>query len=471
MDKPTLLIVDDEPSTRTGLRDALEDKFDVYIAEDAPTAKELLKAQQFDILLTDLRLPQEDGIKLLEFAKSLKKPPVCILMTAYGSEDVAVEAMKRGADDYISKGRLNIDELEIRIKRALRAKNIEDENLNLKRALDYQFGIENLIGESPQMREIFDIIKQVAPTEATVLIQGESGTGKELVAKAIHQLSRRSHKPLVVVHCAALSPTLLESELFGHEKGSFTGAFERRIGRFEEAHGGTLFLDEIGEIDQTIQVKLLRFLGERTFERVGSNKTIESDVRLITATNRNLLEMVRLGKFREDLFYRLRVVEINLPPLRERKMDIPLLAAKFIKEFSIKNNKTVVHIDDSAMKLLLDYPWPGNVRELKTAIEHAVVFCKGDTITARDLPLFIRQPQLTQQTVPPAPTTPTKNLTDTNQTQKNQLSNFTLKDAQKQLIINTLRQFNGNRTRAAQHLGISRRTLHRKLNQFNIRDI
>ncbi|MGB9602382.1 MAG: sigma-54-dependent transcriptional regulator, partial [Limisphaerales bacterium] len=396
MDKPTLLIVDDEPSTRTGLRDALEDKFDVYIAEDAPTAKELLKAQQFDILLTDLRLPQEDGIKLLEFAKSLKKPPVCILMTAYGSEDVAVEAMKRGADDYISKGRLNIDELEIRIKRALRAKNIEDENLNLKRALDYQFGIENLIGESPQMREIFDIIKQVAPTEATVLIQGESGTGKELVAKAIHQLSRRSHKPLVVVHCAALSPTLLESELFGHEKGSFTGAFERRIGRFEEAHGGTLFLDEIGEIDQTIQVKLLRFLGERTFERVGSNKTIESDVRLITATNRNLLEMVRLGKFREDLFYRLRVVEINLPPLRERKMDIPLLAAKFIKEFSIKNNKTVVHIDDSAMKLLLDYPWPGNVRELKTAIEHAVVFCKGDTITARDLPLFIRQPQLTQ---------------------------------------------------------------------------
>ncbi|MGC8743401.1 MAG: sigma-54-dependent transcriptional regulator [Verrucomicrobiia bacterium] len=471
MDKPTLLIVDDEASTRTGLRDALEDKFDVYIAEDSATAKQLLKEQQFDALLTDLRLPQEDGIKLLEFAKTLKKPPVCILMTAYGSEDVAVEAMKRGADDYISKGKLNIDELEIRIKRALRAKNLEDENISLQKELDLRFGIENLIGESPQMREVFDIIKQVAPTEATVLIQGESGTGKELVARAIHQLSRRARKPLVIVHCAALSPTLLESELFGHEKGAFTGAFERRIGRFEEANGGTLFLDEIGEIDQTLQVKLLRFLGEHTFERVGSNKTIESDVRLITATNRDLFEMVRQGKFREDLFYRLRVVEIHLPPLRERKMDIPLLAAKFIKEFAIKNNKIVTGIDDSAQKLLLDYHWPGNVRELRTAIEHAVVFCKGETITARDLPLFIRQPQVIQQ---PASLNPSINDRTSALVGKEIVqptASLTIKEAEKQLIINTLKQFNGNRTRAAKHLGISRRTLHRKLNEFNIRDI
>ena len=248
MDKPTLLIVDDEVPTRSGLRDALEDRFDIYVAEDAATAKELLKEQQFDALLTDLRLPQEDGIKLIEFAKSLKKPPICILMTAYGSEDVAVEAMKRGADDYISKGRLQIDELEIRIEKALRSKHLESENIKLRSELDSRFGLENIIGESPKMREIFDIIRQVAPTEATVLIYGESGTGKELVARAIHQLSPRSHRPLVIVHCAALSPTLLESELFGHEKGAFTGAFERRIGRFEEANGGTLFLDEIGEL-------------------------------------------------------------------------------------------------------------------------------------------------------------------------------------------------------------------------------
>ncbi|HON06882.1 MAG TPA: sigma-54 dependent transcriptional regulator [Verrucomicrobiota bacterium] len=463
MDKPTLLIVDDEVPTRSGLRDALEDRFDIYVAEDAATAKELLKEQQFDALLTDLRLPQEDGIKLIEFAKSLKKPPICILMTAYGSEDVAVEAMKRGADDYISKGRLQIDELEIRIEKALRSKHLESENIKLRSELDSRFGLENIIGESPKMREIFDIIRQVAPTEATVLIYGESGTGKELVARAIHQLSPRSHRPLVIVHCAALSPTLLESELFGHEKGAFTGAFERRIGRFEEANGGTLFLDEIGEIDPAIQVKLLRFLGEHSFERVGSNKTIKSDVRIIAATNRNLYEMVKKGTFREDLYYRLRVVEINLPPLREKKIDIPLLAANFIKEFAIKNGKVVTGINDEAMEYLLKYDWPGNVRELRTTIEHAVVFCKGDTITARDLPLFIRQPNRPEIT------------SDSNTSTKPQInapdSPLTIKEAEKQLIINALNECGGNRTLAAKRIGISRRTLHRKLKEYDIKDI
>ena len=301
MTTPTLLIVDDEKTTREGLRDALQDRFDVYLAADAKTAMDLLEEEHFDVLLTDFRLPNEDGMKLIVRAKSLPKPPVCILMTAYGSEEVAVEAMKRGADDYIAKGRLQIDELEMRINRALRQQNLEVENVSLRQQLDTKFRAENVIGESPAMREVLEIVQQVAPARTTVLLQGESGTGKELIAKVIHQLSPRSRQPMVTVHCAALAPTLLESELFGHEKGAFTGAHERRVGRFEQAQGGTLFLDEIGEIDATVQIKLLRFLGERTFERVGSNKTLTADVRLIAATNKNLEELVAAGTFREDL--------------------------------------------------------------------------------------------------------------------------------------------------------------------------
>ncbi len=317
--KPALLIVDDEKTTRDGLRAALEERYDVYVAEDAKAAMELLERENFDVMLTDFRLPNEDGMKLIARAKSLSKPPICILMTAYGSEELAVDAMKRGADDYIAKGRLQIDELEMRIARALKHQTLEVENVLLRQQLDSKFGLENIIGESPVMKEIFEIVQQVAPTRATVLLGGESGTGKELVAKAIHQLSPRAKQPFVTVHCAALAPTLLESELFGHEKGAFTGAHEKRIGRFEQAQGGTLFLDEIGEIDATIQVKLLRFLGERTFERVGSNKTLTADVRLVAATNKNLEELAKAGKFREDLFFRLRVVEIQLPPLCWRR--------------------------------------------------------------------------------------------------------------------------------------------------------
>ena len=321
-----LLIVDDEKTTRDGLRAALEEHYDVYVAEDAKSATELLEREHFAVLLTDFRLPNEDGMKLIARAKSLSRPPICILMTAYGSEELAVEAMKRGADDYIAKGRLQIEELELRIARALRQQNLESENANLRRQLETRFGMENIVGESVDMKEVFELVRQVAPMRTTVLLQGESGTGKELVARAIHQLSPRQQQPLVTVHCAALPPALLESELFGHEKGGGGGGgvygrrawLERRVGRFEQAQGGTLFLDEIGEIDATIQVKLLRFLGERTFERVGSNKTLTADVRLIAATNRNLEEMVKAGTFREDLFFRLRVVEIHLPPLRER---------------------------------------------------------------------------------------------------------------------------------------------------------
>ena len=449
-EKPTLLIVDDEKPTREGLRAALEERYEVYIAEDAKTAMDLLENENFDVMLTDYRLPNEDGLKLIARAKSLPKPPVCILMTAYGSEEIAVEAMKRGADDYIAKGRLQIDELEMRIARALKQQNLEVENVSLRKQLDSKFGLENIIGQSAVMKEIFEVVQQVAPTRATVLVTGESGTGKELIAKALHQLSPRARQPFVTVHCAALAPTLLESELFGHERGAFTGAHERRIGRFELAQGGTLFLDEIGEIDQTIQVKLLRFLGERTFERVGSNKTLSADVRLVAATNKNLEELVKAGKFREDLFFRLRVVEIELPPLRDRAGDIPLLAQSFLREFAKENGKPVNDFTADALEALMNFAWPGNVRELRTAIEHAVVLCRGERISLRDLPASVRG---------------SASVSDTKLLQGKDL---TVKDAEKQLIMRALKETDGNRTRAAQKIGMSRRTFHRKLHEYHL---
>jgi two-component system, NtrC family, response regulator AtoC len=447
--KPTLLIVDDEKATREGLRAALEERYDVYIAEDAKAAMNLLESENFDVMLTDFRLPNEDGMKLIARAKSLSRPPICILMTAYGSEELAVDAMKRGADDYIAKGRLQIDELEMRIARALKNQKLETENVSLRKQLDSKFGLENIIGESPAMKEVFEIVQQVAPTRATVLVGGESGTGKELIAKAIHQLSPRAKQPFVTVHCAALAPTLLESELFGHERGAFTGAHEKRIGRFEQAQGGTLFLDEIGEIDATIQVKLLRFLGERTFERVGSNKTLSADLRLVAATNKNLEELVKAGTFREDLFFRLRVVEINLPPLRERAGDIPLLARKFLQEFAKENHKPVNDFTADALEWLMNYSWPGNVRELRTAMEHAVVLCRGEKISARDLP---RQISIGAKT----------------ETQLLQQNDLTVKEAEKQLIVRALKETNGNRTQAAKKIGMSRRTFHRKLHTYHL---
>jgi len=295
------------------------------------------------------------------------------------------------------------------------------------------------------------VVQQVAPARATVLLTGESGTGKELVAKAIHQLSPRARQPFVAVHCAALAPTLLESELFGHEKGAFTGAHERRIGRFEQAQGGTLFLDEIGEIDATVQVKLLRFLGERTFERVGSSKTLTADVRLIAATNRDLEDLVRSGRFREDLFFRLRVVEIRLPPLRERAGDIPLLARKFLFEFARENSKPVNDFTADALEWLMHYSWPGNVRELRTAIEHAVVLCRGEKISARDLPAPVRAGGAA---APPAAALARNDLT--------------VKEAEKLLIMRALKETDGNRTLAARKIGMSRRTFHRKLHLYHL---
>jgi two-component system, NtrC family, response regulator AtoC len=455
MSKPTLLIVDDEKPTREGLRAALEGRYDVYIAEDAATARGLLEAEHFDVLLTDFRLPNEDGMKLIARAKSLPKPPVCILMTAYGSEELAVQAMKSGADDYIAKGRLQIDELEMRIARVLRQQKLEVENVSLRQQLDTKFGLENIIGQSPGMVEVFDVVRQVAPSRASVLITGESGTGKELIAKAIHSLSPRSRQPLVAVHCAGLPPTLIESELFGHEKGAFTGAHERRIGRVEQAEGGTLFLDEIGEIDSTIQVKLLRFLGERTFERVGSTKTLTADVRLIAATNKRLEDLVKGGTFREDLYYRLNVVRIELPPLRGRRNDIPLLAQAFMREAARENDKAVKEITSDAMERLANYNWPGNVRELRSAIERAVVLSRTDKISSRDLPPEVRGETSSGGASP---------------SQVVAQGEITMKDAEKQLIARALKEAGGSRTEAAKKLGMSRRTLHRKLHAYHLEE-
>ena len=455
---PNLLIVDDEKPTRDGLRSALEDRYEVYVAEDSASAIELLESETFDVLLTDFRLPNnEDGMKLIGRAKTLPKQPICILMTAYGSEELAVEALKHGADDYLAKGRMQIDELETRIARALRLRSLESENQTLKQQLNKKFGLENIIGESEPMQRVMDIVRQVAPARATVLIQGESGTGKELLAKAIHQLSPRSVKPMVTVHCAALSPTLLESELFGHEKGAFTGAHERRIGRFEQAEGGTLFLDEIGEVDETTQVKLLRFLGERSFERVGGNKTLSADVRVVAATNKNLKELVGRGEFREDLYFRLNVVELWAPPLRDRLNDVPLLALNFLSEFAIENTKAITDFTAEALEAMIRYNWPGNVRELRTAVEHAVVLSKSEMIQLTDLPHSVQSRGVIQSEV--------------------QLNHpiiekgVTLEEAEKQLIVRTIKECRGNRTAAAKKVGISRRTLHRKLHRYGLEGI
>jgi len=451
--KPTILIVDDEKHTREGLRVSLEDNFEVYIAADINGAMNVLGADTIDLMVTDLRLGGEDGMKLIDRALQLPHPPICIMMTAYGSVDTAVEAMKHGAYDFVTKP-INIDQLELRINRALKSRAVEKENVELKQQIEKRFGLENLIGESPVMYEIFDTIRQVAPTRATVMIQGESGTGKELVAHAIHNLSNRVKSKFIAVHCAALSPQLLESELFGHERGAFTGAMEKRIGRFEQANGGTLFLDEIGEIDANTQVKILRALDPGVFERVGGNQQISVDVRVVTATNKNLEKMVAEGKFREDLFYRLNVVQITLPPLRERKEDIPLLVNAFLNSFAKENGKPVRELTFDAMQSILNYDWPGNVRELRTAIEHGVVMANGQKISLRDLPMPLRRGTAEQGSLASA-----RFLVQQGQ-------HLNLHETEHRLMMRALDECEGNVTEAAKKLGISRRTLHRKLNQL-----
>jgi len=460
----TVLIVDDEKPTRDGLRMSREDEFDLYVAANIAEALGVLKNETVDVMATDLRLGAENGMDLIEKALGRSKPPVCILMTAYGSVDVAVEAMKKGAYDYVSKP-LNIDELELVIKRAIRSRSVEYENIALKAQVDERFGIENIIGQSTAMKPVFDTIRQVAPSRATVLIEGESGTGKELVGRAIHNLSGRPKSKLVTVHCAALSEQLLESELFGHERGAFTGATERRIGRFEEADGGTLFLDEIGEIDSNTQVKLLRAIGERTIERLGSNKPIKVDVRVVAATNKNLTRMVEEGTFRDDLFFRLNVVSITMPPLRERKEDIVLLVSAFLKEFSEENGKGAMELTGEALQTLIDYDWPGNVRELRTAIEHGVVMCNGVKVGLRHLPHFLKDNSLSGL----------RRVSDPGGSDdENSMSagwsdeDLNIAKMEERLIQLALERTDDNRTEAARLLGISRRTMQRKLREMGL---
>jgi two-component system response regulator AtoC len=453
---PTLLIVDDEKSTRDGLRGALEDDFDVYTAAGSAEAMAILKSEPVQLLLTDLRLGGESGMELLESALALPDPPVAVMMTAYGSVDTAVEAMRRGAWHFVTKP-LNLDEVEMLLKRALRSRTLETENKQLTQQIGKSHKLDRLIGKSAEITRVSDLIRQVAPTRATILIEGESGTGKEVVAGLLHHLSGRPAARLVTVHCAALSSQLLESELFGHEKGAFTGAAQRRIGRFEQADGGTLFLDEIGEIDATTQIKLLRALSERTIERVGSNTPVKVDVRVIAATNRNLREMVDRGEFREDLFFRLNVVSIRMPPLRARREDIVLLAGAFLQEFARENERPVKPLTDAALRLLLDYPWPGNVRELRTAIEHGVVMSNDAEIDVRHLPQFL----LSERPATAYPHGSTPHSPDP-------APEFNLHALETHAIRAALVSARGNRTQAAELLGVSRRTLQRKLKELGI---
>ena len=456
--KHSVLIVDDEKNTREGLGRALRRDYDVFLAENAQTALAALEAHPVDVMLSDVRMPGVDGLDLLKDVRVRYPDLVCIMLTAYGNVETAVEAMKRGASDFLTKP-VNLDHLDITLARSIKQHRLENENRELKRQLDSKYGLENIIGSSPAMESLFDTIRQAAPTQATILIQGASGTGKELVAQAIHRLSNRANGPFIAVHCAALSSSLLESELFGHEKGAFTGAVVQRKGRFEMANGGTLFLDEISEIEPYVQVKLLRVLEERKFERVGGGETLEVDIRIIAATNRDLKHYVDEGKFREDLYYRLDVVEIRMPLLRERGSDVAVLCDRFMKEFADVNGRAVSRISPEAAALLQSYSWPGNVRELRNTMEKMVVLAHGDVLTVDDVPANIRGEAVKNGLVVTGakPVVPIDDVT----------ASESLAELEKRKILAALDVANGNRSKAALALGISRRTLHRKLNEWN----
>ena len=448
--KKTILLVEDDRNTRNGIAKLLRYKYDITVAEDGIRGINVLKKNNFDLVVTDIQMPGAGGMDILKETLKKEPSPPCILITAYGSIETAVGAIKSGAYDFISKP-VNVDRMEQVFERALESKDLKEENVRLKKRLNEKFGLDNIIGKSSKMRDVFDMVKQVSPAKSTILVTGESGTGKELIAQAIHVLSGRKGA-FVPVHCAALPANLLESELFGHEKGAFTGASEKRAGRFEIADKGTIFLDEIGEIDQSVQVKLLRILETKTFERVGGMQPITTDSRIVAATNRNLPDMVKEGKFREDLFYRLDVLNVEMPPLRDRKEDIPLLVKSFIDYFAAENNKHVSGISDEVLNVFNSYNWPGNIRELRNCIERMVVLCREEVLQTGNIPINIREkisPELVEK--------------NTNYKTLNIESN------ERTLIIQALDETDGNRTIAAEKLGISRRTLHRKLNEYNLK--
>jgi len=445
-----VLVVDDEANARSALAELLrEEGYSVETAADG--FKALPKLDEFapDAIVTDLKMPGLDGLGLMR--KALEQDPerAVIMMTAFGAVDTAVAAMRAGATDYLTKP-INFDELLLVVERAIERRRLKQEAAELRQRLSDRHRLPNIIGSSPAMQSVFDTVLQVAPSRASVLITGESGTGKELIAAALHEHSPRAGKPFVKLHCAALSETLLESELFGHERGAFTGAVTRRDGRFQQADRGTLFLDEIGEISPSVQVKLLRFLQEHEFERVGANQTTKVDVRVVAATNRNLRERVKQGLFREDLYYRLNVVAIEMPPLRQRSSDIGLLAHHFLTRYAKENAKNVTGFADGAMEKLLRYPWPGNVRELENAIERAVVICRGELIRPEDL----------------AVTTPEQNDPAKSMSDFPPVPGASLAAIERFAILRTLEHVGGSTSRAADILGISPRKIQYKLQAY-----
>jgi two-component system, NtrC family, response regulator len=450
--KGRVVVIDDEVNAATALETLLkEDGYDAARANDARSGLLLIEKTDPDVVLTDLRMPGMDGLELLASIKKTRPETMVVLMTAYGTVKTAVKAMKLGAEDYLGKP-IDVEELEIVLQKTLEKKRLLEETTVLKARLEQKYKFENLVGESPGMLQAFKAIRQVAPSSASVLLLGESGTGKELFAQAIHQNSPRRTKPFIRVACASLPETLLESELFGHEKGSFTGALYTRAGRFEAADGGTLFLDEIGDISPTVQVKLLRFLEEKEFERVGGNRTFKVDVRIVAATHRDLKKRIEEGTFREDLYYRLNVIEIQIPPLREREGDIPLLAQHFLQKYAAANGKEVMGLSDEVLAMLWRHNWPGNVRELENALERAVVLCDQPFLLPAHFPTLRKAAEDSS-----ASKSVTRGVS---------IPGSTLAEIEREAILRTLESVGGSTSRAASLLHISTRKIQYKLKEY-----
>lgn len=450
----SVLIVDDEVGARESLKMILKSDYEVFLARDAEEGFLQIKVHSPDVILLDIILPDLDGLKVLERIKQSDPDVIVIMITATKTVKTAVEAMKLGAYDYVTKP-FDIDELRLIISRSLSTKALEHEVKYRREEMDRSFDFGNIIGKSKPMKEIFKVVKQIADSKSTALIMGESGTGKELISRAIHYNSNRKSYPFVTINCAAIPETLIESELFGHEKGAFTNAIERKLGRFEVAHQGTLFLDEIGELSLATQAKILRFLEEREFNRVGGSKTIKVDVRLITATNKDLDQLIKKGVFREDLYYRINVVPITIPPLRERKEDIPLLIEHFINRFSVENNKSVKGITKEGIDLMMQYEWPGNIRELENLIERVIALTSNEYIQINELPLsFKNVPKINE-------------LKDSILNRKVSFLEAE-EEFEKEIILDALRKTNYIQSRAAEILGISRRILKYKMDKLGI---
>jgi len=449
--KPKILVVDDDASHRQMLDAVLSaEGYEISHADDGQSAIAAVEERFYDVILMDVRMSNVGGIEALKRIKEMSPGIPVVIMTAYASVSTAVEALKSGAYDYLTKP-LDIEELKVQVSKALHHRQLEQENLYLKERLGDRFDFTKIIGRSAAMGHLFESMALVAPTEATVLIAGESGTGKELIANAVHQNSLRRDRPFIKVNCAALPETLLESELFGHEKGAFTGALARKEGRFHLAHRGSIFLDEIAEMSPATQAKILRVLQEREFEPIGSTQTVKVDTRVITATNKNLAEEMQQGRFREDLYYRLNVVTLAVPPLRDRREDIPLLADLFLKRYAEKNRRHIKGFSPRAMDALMRHPWHGNVRELENVVERAVIMARGDVITPGEFPDGLKE------------------LDDGAKDAELGLKpGRSLKDVEREMILRTLEEAGGNRTHAARILGISRRTLQLKLKEYGI---